>query len=95
MIELDDIVAYVSKTGSSTDRKIGVVVEFKEVKIDSYPDRYVPGARIEWKWDGSYCDRGSIPERISSSPLKSTVRVTNLLKLQPSSLSNDLLEAFC
>lgn len=93
MIELDDIVAYVSKTGSTTDRRIGVVVALTQTKIDSYPDRYVPAVKVEWKWEGSYCDTGKPPVKSGDKP--STIRINNVFKLQPSSLSNDLLEAFC
>lgn len=76
-IEIGDIVAYVNKTGSYTDRKLGRVVAFGTRNGD-YHD-YETTVQVQWVWDGSY----GLPEERRH---RGTVGLRRVVKVDPASL---------
>lgn len=85
------VVAYVSKTGSHTTRKIGTVIALTKTKVSSYPDKYVDAVRVHWAWDGSYCDGDGKWSGLRKSDDKdSTIRVNNVVRLDPLSLADEV-----
>jgi hypothetical protein len=83
-IQAGDVVAYTNRTGSYTERKLGVVIEFGERRTDfgSNPENTV---FVSWVWDGSY---GS-PEK---HPHKGTVGLKRVFQIDPASLDRFVLE---
>lgn len=77
-IEVGDYVGYTNKTGSFTERKVGVVTGFgsRERGYGSTPETT---AHVTWVWDGSY---GLAAENTH----KGTVGVRRVFKLDPASL---------
>jgi hypothetical protein len=78
-IHVGDWVGYVSKTGSHTTRKVGIVYELAEKKVSSYPVKTTPAVRIEWQLDGSYGE----PKKCDDRP--SLVDVNNVFRIPASS----------
>lgn len=79
-----DIVGYVSKTGSHTTRKLGVVLSFGE------RDRYYMSqpevvALVDWRVNGSYNSRVILEES------KGRCGINTLFRLEPSTLRADVL----
>lgn len=81
-IEVGDIVGYVNKTGSFTERKIGVVEGFAERK-GTIPETTL---KVYWVFDGSYGPPADHRHR-------GTVGLRRVFKLDPASLHPYIYEA--
>jgi hypothetical protein len=77
-IHVGDWVGYVSKTGSHTTRKVGIVYELSS-KRAGYPSKDMPAVRIEWQLDGSYGE----PKKCDDRP--SLVDVNNVFRIPAAS----------
>lgn len=83
-IEVGDFVGYVNKTGSYTERKLGVVEGFGERRND-YGSNPETTLHVYWVWDGSY----GLAE---DHPHKGTVGLKRVFKLDPASLHDYVRE---
>jgi hypothetical protein len=82
-IDKGDIVGYVNKTGSYTERKLGVVEGFgQRENWGSNPENTL---HVYWLWDGSY-------GLAQDHPHKGTVGVSRVFKLDPASLDATVRE---
>jgi hypothetical protein len=84
-IEIGDFVGYVNRTGSYTERKVGVITGFGS-RERGYGSVSETTAHVTWVWDGSY---GLAAE----NKHKGTVGVRRVFKLDPASLYPYVAEA--
>lgn len=82
-IEVGDIVGYVNKTGSYTERKIGTVTGFG-TRDRGYGVTETT-LHVTWAWEASY---GPPEERV----IKGTVGLRRVFRLDPGSLHPYLVE---
>lgn len=92
-LSVGSTVAYVAKTGSVTTRRLGVVTALTKVKIDSYPNRYQDAVRIKWVLDGTWCDYPGSQGLVESKDADSTVRVNNVVRINPLTLDKNTAKA--
>jgi hypothetical protein len=83
-IEVDDIVAYVNRTGSYTERKLGIVLAFGS-RNEDYGSQHETTVRVQWVWDGSY---GLAEERRH----RGTVGLRRVVKVDPATLHDYIRE---